>query len=275
MSPVSSPREYLDVPLHLIDDPDLPSRSTMDDDAMRELATSIGLIGLQQPMILVRNAERFTLLAGHRRKIACVRAGLAAAPCLVYATRSAADVAIQYAENRFREELNPADEAILFAELLERDCAGDVDRLCEKLGETRTYVENRLLLLRDADVLNALQTRQLSAVGVALQLLKVTDPRMRRYYLDAAIRGGATIAVVSGWVQDWQRQLVAAGGHVEQIAPAAAPGAAPNLDYFRCYICKRNNDVHLMQPINVHVHCQRAILDELLGRNAVESEPKG
>jgi len=101
-------------------------------------------------------------------------------------------------------------------------------------------------------------------IGVALQLLKVTDLRMRHYYLDAAIRGGATVTVVSGWVMDWQQQQRALSGDSATPAPAAAPGAVPNVDYFRCYVCGRNDNVHTMQPINVHSHCQLAVLDQLL-----------
>jgi len=264
MTTAAGPREFKELPIGLLDDPELPSRSSMDDDAMSELVGSIRLIGLQQPMIVARTGERFEVIAGHRRRIACERAGLAVAPCIIYPSKDAAHVAIQYAENRFREELGPADEALLFAELLERDCGGDVDVLCSKIGDKRAYVENRLLLLRDQRIFDALHEKKLATIGVALQLLKVTDLQMRHYYLDAAIRGGATVTVVSGWVMDWQQQQRELRGDATPPVPAAAPGPVPNVDYFRCYVCGRNDNVHTMQPINVHSHCQLAVLDELL-----------
>lgn len=258
------PREFKELPLGLLDDPELPSRTSMDDDAMNELVANIRAIGLQQPMVVARVGDRFEVIAGHRRRIACGRAGLVVAPCIIYPSKDAAQIAIQYAENRFREELNPADEALLFAELLERDCGQDVDVLCVKLGEKRSYVENRLLLLRDADVLDAVRRENGIKVGVALQLLKVTDLRMRRYYLDAAIRGGATVAVVSGWVQEWQAQERERSGEPAPNVASAPASAVPMVDYFRCYVCQKNNDVHTMQPVNVHSACLTAILDQLL-----------
>lgn len=264
MNLAQSPREFRELPIGLLDDPELPSRSSMDDDAMSELVTSIRAIGLQQPMIVARVGDRFEVIAGHRRRIAVGRAGLVVAPCIIYASKDAAQIAIQYAENRFREELNPADEALLFAELLERDCGSDVDVLCEKLGEKRGYVENRLLLLRDANVLEAVRQDNGIRVGVALQLLKVTDLSMRRYYLDAAIRGGATVAVVSGWVQEWQAQERARTGEPAPVIASAPASAMPLVDYFRCYVCGKNHDVHTMQPVNVHAACKTAILDELI-----------
>jgi ParB family chromosome partitioning protein len=261
---LDAPREFKDIPIGLIDDPELPSRTSMDDTAMDELAANIRAIGLQQPMIVARVGLRFEIIAGHRRRIACSRAGLVAAPCIIYPSKDAAQIAVQYAENRFREDVNPADEALLFAELLERDCGGDVDTLCARIGEKRAYVENRLQLLRDAEVLEALRSGQLTKVGVALQLMKISDERMRRYYLDAAIRGGATVAVVSGWVQDWQQSVRLAGGAPVDVAPASAPGPVPEFNYFRCAVCGGTDRVHTMTPINVHGDCKTAILDKLL-----------
>lgn len=264
MNLAAAPREFKELPLGLIDDPELPSRTSMADEPMDELVASIRAIGLQQPMIVHRAGERFNIIAGHRRLLACKRAGLAVAPCLIYPTKDTAQIAIQYAENRFREELNPADEALLFAELLERDCHGDVDVLCERIGEKRAYVEGRLVLLRDQDIFDALQSGRLAKVGIAHQLMKVTDPLMRRYYLDSAIRGGATVSVVSGWVMEWQANQRALSGEPAPASSAAAPGAVPQTNYFTCAVCGETTDVHLMVPINVHQHCKLAILDKLL-----------
>jgi ParB family chromosome partitioning protein len=264
MTAPSAQREYKEIPLSLIDDPALPSRTSMDDTAMDELARSIRAIGLQQPMIVARVGERFEVIAGHRRRIACERAGLFVAPAIIYPTKDAAQIAIQYAENRFREELNAADEALLFAELLERDCNGDVDTLCAKIGEKRGYVEGRLVLLRDHEIFTALQDGKLKTVGVAQQLLRVTDDRMRRYYLDAAIRGGATVAVVSGWVQDWQAQARMQSGAPAPAADASPMPAIPSTNFFTCCCCQGTDNVHQMIAVNVHSYCKLAILDKLL-----------
>ena len=257
-------REFREVPLGLIDAPELASRTTMDESLLDELTASIRSIGLVNPITLARTGDRYEVIAGHRRTLAARRAGLAAVPSIVYPTIDAALEAIKYAENRHREELNPADEAIWFHELLERDCGGDVDRLCEQLGEKRTYVEGRLLLfLGDPSVFEMLQ-RGAIKIGVAHELNKCTDERMRRYFLDAAIRGGATVAVVSGWVQDWKREAglqAPAGGN---IFAASIPAAVPDTHYFTCACCGGTDNVHLMVPVNMHSHCKLAIFDKLI-----------
>lgn len=257
-------RELKEIPLGLIDSPVLPSRSTMDEVALDELAASIRRHGLLQPMVVGRVGDRFEVIAGHRRFLACGRAGLVVAPAIVYASVDAAKEGLKYAENRFREELSPADEAIWFSELLERDCGGDVDQLCAQLHEKRSYVENRLALLAgDPQVFEALQQGKIK-VGVAQQLNRCTHAEYRRWLLHQAIVGGATVAVVVGWITDWQRQHAVSNG---AATPTPAPDAAVPIDesnFFRCEVCGETTDVHVMRPVNIHQHCKKAILDPLL-----------
>lgn len=264
MDLAASRPDVVEVPLGLIDDPELPSRSTMDEQKLDELATSIRRIGLIQPIGLVRNGDRFTVVYGHRRTIASNRAGLVAVRALVYADKTAGIDAAQFAENRFREDLNPADEAVWFSDLLERKCDGDVDRLCELLNEKRTYVENRLLLFQgDQNVFESLQAGDIT-IGVAHQLNKCTEDAHRRMLLHHAVSGGATVAVVSGWIQDWKKQQNYAAGGPAPSGDPIQPGPVPETNYFRCAVCGGTDRVHMMQPINVHTDCKSAILDKLL-----------
>lgn len=257
-------REFRELPLGLIDEPPLPSRSSMDEHKLEELVESIRRDGLQQPMVVARTGERYEVIAGHRRWHACRRAGLAFAPCLIYPSKDAALVAVQFAENYAREELNAADEALWFSELLEKHCDGDVDVLCERLHSKRSYVEGRLLLFQgDPTVFEALQQERIK-IGVAHLLNQVGAEPMRRYFLDAAVRGGATESVVKGWVLTWKQQAALEAGEPAAPAPVTVASAIPQTDYFRCACCNGTDNVHLMVPINVHSHCKLAILDKLL-----------
>lgn len=257
-------RELLDVPVGLIDAPALPSRSQMDDQKLDELTASLRAIGLQQPLTLARTGERFEVIAGHRRSIAAARAGLVTVPALVYPSRDAALEAAKFAENYYREDLNPADEAIWFSELLDRDCDGDVDKLCAQLHLKRSFVEGRLLLFQgDAEIFNALRAGKIT-IGVAHQLNRCKATNYRRMLLHQAIVGGATTSVVSGWIMDWENQDRAQG--VTTAAPAVepAPAPVPETNYFTCACCLGTDNVHLMKPINIHDHCFRAIVWPLL-----------
>lgn len=236
----------------------------MDEDKLDELAVSIRAIGLQQPMIVARLGERYEVIAGHRRRLACARAGLAAAPCIVYPDKTAALESVKYAENRFREDLNPADEAIWFSELLERDCGGDIEKLAGLVGEKLSYINNRLLLFGgDPDVFQALRDGKIK-IGVAHEINKCPDPEYRRYYLEHAVRGGATVAVVNGWITEW-KNMYAERAPVQAGEPSTAPSVViPIYDPMACYVCKKSDPRFIPNTIYVHAHCQLAILEPLI-----------
>lgn len=256
--------QFQEIPIGLIDEPTLAARSSMDDQALEELASDIRRKGLLQPIIVARLGERFEVIAGHRRRIASERAGLVAVPCLVWGDKDAAHEGLKYSENRFREELSPTDEAILFSELLERDCGGDVDKLCHQLGEGRAYVENRLnLFAGDVEVFNALAARKIT-IGVAHQLNRCTDELIRRSYLRSAVQGGATVAIVSGWINEWRAIADASTPTLAAPPPDDAPSPIPVSDPFTCAVCGKNHHVHLLKHVPVHDYCKLAILDPLL-----------
>ena len=257
-------REFREVPLVLIDEPALPSRSAMDEEKLDELARSIREIGLQQPIILARVGERFEVVAGHRRRIASGRAGLIAVPSIVYPSRTDALDAVQFAENRHREELNPADEALWFTELLEQKCSGDIEQLCGLVGETLNYVNGRLELFSgDPDVFGALREGRIR-IGVAHELNKCPDAHYRRYYLDCAVRGGATIGTVAGWIAEWRTLFGSErpSAPAPSVTPVIVP--QPSQDPHRCYVCGKSDPRFIPETILVHTHCKHAILEPLL-----------
>jgi ParB family chromosome partitioning protein len=264
MTIAAAPREFKELPVGLIDEPELPSRSQMDDAKLDELVASIKAIGLQQPIVVARVGERFEVIAGHRRRIACGRANLAVMPCVVYASKDDAQEAIKFAENYNREELNPADEAIWFSELLERKCGGDVDVLAAMLSVKRSYIDGRLLLFQGChEVFEALRAGKVS-IGVAQELNKITAADYRHYYLTFAIRDGATIATVAGYVQQWRTLFADVPPRPETTtAPAVSSGVAPTYDPMRCHICGKS-DHRIPEQISVHSSCREAILDVML-----------
>lgn len=256
--------ESRDIPIGLIREPALPSRASMDEHKLEALTASVQRHGVLLPLIVFLVGEFYEVAAGHRRYLAAKRAGLVVVPCRVYASEAAAMEAAKYIENALREDLNPAEEAVYFSELLARDCGDDVDKLCEQLDVKRSHVESRLLLMQGDELVFAALQDNAIGVGVATELNKCTNERRRRSLLLSAINGGATQSVVRGWVQDWQREEQYANGAPAPAAPAAAPSAVPETNYFTCCVCQGTDNVHLMIPINVHRDCYTAILEKML-----------
>lgn len=256
--------EPRDVPVSLIDAPANPARMTMDEHKLDELAQSIRKLGIIQRLNLVRTGDRYEVIAGHRRLLAAERVGLAAVPADVYPSKEAALEGIKHAENRFREEMSAAEEAVYFDELLNGLAGGDVDRVCEIVGERRSYVEDRLLLLQGSRaVFDALAARKIK-IGVAVELNKITDERVQRAVLHDAIESGATVAVVRGMVMEWKRGVERGDAPLPSPESTPSPGPVVQSNYFTCLVCGKSDNVPAMQPHNVHSHCKLAILDQML-----------
>jgi ParB family chromosome partitioning protein len=252
------------LPLAALLEPPNPSRSQFDEEKLEELAASMRARGVLQHLIVVEERGQYEIIAGHRRYHAAKRAGLAVVPCDVYPRRADADEAVQHAENRYREDLSPSDEAIWFSELVDRKFGGDVDQLAAYLGEKRAYVESRLLLFQgDPKVFQAIADGQIT-LGVATQLNRCDDEQHRRMLLYQAIQGGATIAVVSGWIAEYLQLHKPANKNQPAAATPAPAGPALESKFFTCVLCGKDDNVHLMQPANMHTYCRAASFGDML-----------
>jgi ParB/RepB/Spo0J family partition protein len=256
--------DYLEIPLALIDEPTLATRSKMDETKMDELVDSLRAIGQLQPIGVKVNGPRFRIMYGHRRRVAAERAGMVALRCLVYPSDDLFAFARQFEENYQREAITPTDEATLFAELLEQHCGGDTDRVAALVRRSRPYVEGRLLLFQgDPDVFAALDAGHIT-IGVAHELNKCDELAHRRMLLKDAIDGGATVAMVRGWVSEYFRVHKPAGANTDFSASTYTPGPVPQTNYFTCAICRGTENVAAMQPVNLHTYCREASFDKML-----------
>lgn len=265
---------YRLIPLAQLDEPQDATRDTMDEIQLAELAESIQAHGLIQPLVVEQHGERYEVVAGHRRLLACQLVEYDPVPCLIRDPFLVDSSAVTLAENYYREQINPAEEAVFLDRLLTERCHGDVDTLAALIRRRRQYVEDRLLLKRgDSNVFQALANRDIP-LGVARELNRVKDEGQRLLYLDSAIRGGATAAVV----QRWRTQGEAAvpyDAETSAIARTAAaqPGAQP-AEQMTCLFCGDADESHLMEVQYLHRQCKKFLV-RILDRSQAPAEPQG
>jgi ParB/RepB/Spo0J family partition protein len=264
MSPAAASRQTWVIPLESLDAPQLDARLSRDPEKLEELARDILRRGLIEPIKVVRVGERFEVVDGFRRLLATKSAGLSEIECLVYDDKSDALEGVKYAANIFREDMSPADEAVMFHELLIGECGNDIERLAALVGKRIPYIDDRLALLNgDELVFEALKDRKIS-IGVAHELNKLPAEDYRRHYLKHAIITGATIGVVRGWVTDWTAMYADRGAPASPAQVAASGASSPAYDPNTCYICRKSDPRFIPQQLNVHEHCRLATLDPLL-----------
>lgn len=158
-------------------------RKTFDEDSLNELANSIRIHGVVQP-IVVRPLEDgfFQLIAGERRWRASQRAGLVKVPAVVRDSGEHDALEIALIENLQREDLNPIEEAHAYERLV-NDFGLTQEEVARRVGKNRTTIANMLRLLRlPAEVQGWLRENKLST-GHAKALLSLSDPNAT---LDAA-----------------------------------------------------------------------------------------
>ncbi len=123
-------------------------RLRLDEAALDELAASIRVHGILQPLLVSqRSDDEFELIAGERRWRAAQRAGLTTLPVVVKESTPRIALELALIENIQRSDLNPVEEALAFRQLLD-EYGLTQEELGARLGKRREAVTNRLRLLQ-------------------------------------------------------------------------------------------------------------------------------
>ena len=140
-------RELQHLPLDLIQRGKYQPRRDMDPQALEELANSIKVQGVMQP-IVVRpiGAGRFEIIAGERRWRASQQAGLDKIPAMVREVPDEAAIAMALIENIQREDLNPIEEAVAL-QRLQQEFELTQQQVADAVGKSRVTITNLLRLI--------------------------------------------------------------------------------------------------------------------------------
>jgi ParB family chromosome partitioning protein len=160
-------------------------RREFDEAKLKELAESIRMYGVLQPLVVTRReliredgtfSTEYELIAGERRLRASKLAGLTQVPVIIRSGEESELMKLELAiiENLQREDLNAVDRARAFKQLAEHFGLSHA-QVAQKVGRSREYVSNsiRLLLLPET-ILNALRLNDISD-GHARTLLMLND----------------------------------------------------------------------------------------------------
>ncbi|PID31744.1 hypothetical protein CR970_04215 [Candidatus Saccharibacteria bacterium] len=123
-------------------------RSTFDEHALQELATSIKRYGILQPLIVSPTEDKkYRIVAGERRWRAAQLAGLADVPVIIRDRHELEELEIALIENVQRVDLSPLEQA-LSIERLHQQFSLDYKTIAKRLGKAETTVSNIVRLLQ-------------------------------------------------------------------------------------------------------------------------------
>lgn len=174
----------------------IPNRSNprkkFDQDALEELAESIKMYGIIQPIVLVKYDDKYEIVAGERRYRAAKIAKLEKVPAIIKDLDNKSKDMISMVENIQRKDLNPYEEALAYDNIM-NEYKLTQNQLSEVVGKSRTYIANTVRLLS----LDDMTIRQLEKGNItstqARALLGVSNVIEREKYLQMLINKEITV----------------------------------------------------------------------------------
>lgn len=130
----------------ILPNPNQP-RKNFDEEGLKELASSIKVHGIIQPLVLNDNGDgTYLIIAGERRFRAAKIAGLKSVPVIIknYTDKQIKEISI--IENLQREDLNPIEAARAIKQLME-EYKLTQEAVSERIGKSRSNIANTLRLL--------------------------------------------------------------------------------------------------------------------------------
>lgn len=155
-------------------------RKTFDEERLKDLAESINLHGILQPIVLRKTIAGYHIVVGERRFRAASIAGLKEVPAIVKSLTDEDMMELAIIENLQREDLNAIEEAESYRKLMD-DLNLTQQAVAQRLSKSRPYIANMLRLLHlPKSVSNMVKNGSLSgAHGRTLLIVKDTQKMQR------------------------------------------------------------------------------------------------
>ena len=149
-------------------------RKTFHDETLRELAESIRVHGVIQPLLVRKYGAGYQIIAGERRYRASMLAGLKELPVIVRDLDEQTAQEAALIENLQREDLDPIDEANGYAALM-RTYNLTQAQVAKQIGKSREAVANSVRLLNLPPAVQSLLKQRIVTAGHAKALLPLKD----------------------------------------------------------------------------------------------------
>jgi ParB family chromosome partitioning protein len=176
----------------IVANPNQP-RKEFDEEALNELAASIQIHGLVQPITVRETSDNhYQIISGERRYRASVKAGLTTIPAYVKKASDDNMAEMALIENIQREDLNAIEIALAFQTLLDKHQLTQ-EKLSERIGKKRATIANFLRLLKlPAEIQIGLKDKKID-MGHAKLLLSLDDASTQLMVYEQIIEYGFSV----------------------------------------------------------------------------------
>ena len=235
--PIQEKSPYRLLPIHKVEPNRNQPRQDFDDEELQELAESITLHGIIQPLTVRELANGyFQIIAGERRWRAARIAGLDEVPVVVVEADDRKVMELALIENLQRQDLNPMEEAMGYQSLM-NDYGLTQEEAAARVGKSRPAVANALRLLNlCAEVMEKVRSGDLTA-GHARAVLVLKDPKRQQQAAQKIIALGLSVRQAELLCKNMTRE------------PAPQPKVTLAVDYIG--ECEKNLSKHLGRGVKI------------------------
>lgn len=154
-------------------------RTVFDDEKIEELARTIHIHGVIQPIVIREyDEDRFEIIAGERRWRAMKKLEWEEVPAIVKNLSDSETASVALIENLQREELSPIEEAMAYGKLLEIHNLTQ-EALAQRLGKGQSTVANKLRLLKLPQEVQDALLNKLITERHARSLIPLKNPELQ------------------------------------------------------------------------------------------------
>lgn len=225
-------------------------------EGLEELAQSIAVHGILQPLSVRRGEDGYELISGERRLRAAALAGLSQVPCLVVSADSLESSLLALIENLQRRDLDFWEEALALQALLDETGLSQ-EALSKQIGKSQSAVANKLRLLRlSPEVLQLLRQNSFTERH-ARSLLRLPDAEAQTAAARYVVANALTVAQTEAYVDS-----LLSPPPPQRTKPKSKPIFV--LKDVRLFLNSIARGLHMMQSAGVHADCQRQDTDEAI-----------
>lgn len=191
-----------DIPLEKIGANPFQPRDRFEENGLRELASSIKVQGMIQPVTVRKlGYDKYQLISGERRLKAAKLAGLKDIPCFIRVANDQQMLELALIENIHRKDLNAIEISISYQRLLE-ECKLTQEKLSERVGKDRSTITNYLRLLKlPPEIQIAIREEKIS-MGHARAVINIEDTKTQLLILEEIIAKNLSVREVERIVKE-------------------------------------------------------------------------
>ena len=217
--PSAESRSALEVEIGKIRPCPSQPRKDFDRQPLEELAESIKINGIIQPLVARQTDDgQLELIAGERRWRAAQIAGLDTVPVIIRLANDAQVLELALVENLQREDLNPIEEAQGYALLIDAFNLTQ-EETAQRVGKSRTAITNALRLLNlPAQTLDHLRAGRLT-VGHAKVILGIEDANHQNLTAERAIKDSLSVRQTEELIVDLLKGSSTSGKRKSRVNP--------------------------------------------------------